>query len=511
MLPAMNARTNAPLRWLLLWLVAVLSLSSCAKLDDAPVCRPESRRCVGETAQFCDAEGHWSVPEICAAGTACIDGTCQAACGDACRPGQRRCSPEGVQVCEPGPAQCGQWGAPAPCALGERCTDGVCGADCPTRCEPGDRRCIGEGQFVECIVDAPCNAFGPPMGCGVSEEAGPLVCSGGQCGPSGSCADQCREGEWTCLTGAQAQQCVRGGEGCLDWSPPTDCAVGQICRGAVGCAAACESECDVGETRCLDGGVQTCVAAPSGCATWSAISPCAAGSQCQNGQCDLQCVPECAAGQVRCGPSGGVQGCDTSGPCPRFGAEVACAAGEQCAGAGVCGVCEPGATEARGCGNCGQQTRTCGEDRRWGEFNACSGEGVCTPGMEMACGRCGVQRCNDACQWDGCGGEGVCDPGATEPCGNCGTRACNGACQWDACGGQGVCAPGQRRDCNQCGEQGCTNRCRWETCNNGDGTEFRRCNECGWQFCCPNGDWCGCAPHYTCGRNQSCEGTGQCL
>ena len=501
---------NGTLRWIVTFVAAAWCLLGCARLDDAPVCRPEARRCAEGTAQFCDAEGHWSVPEICPMGTACVNGTCQSACGDACRPGERRCAPEGVQVCERGASTCGQWGLPQPCGLGERCESGTCVDDCAAACEPGALRCLGEGQWVECLADPPCNGFGPPTDCGVSEEAGPLVCSGGVCGPVGSCADQCREGEWTCLTGAQAQRCERTPGGCLDWAVAVECAVGQICRGGQGCASACEDECEADVSRCVDGGRQVCVVNPAGCAVWGAITACGDGT-CEDGRCADTCTPECSPGQTRCGPGGGVETCDLAQDCPRFGPEVPCNEGAQCAGAGVCGVCEPGQTEAQACGNCGQQVRTCGEvDRRWDDFGACEGEGVCTPGSEQACGRCGVQRCADDCTWGPCEAEGVCDPGTREACGNCGSRGCNAACQWDACGGEGVCAPGERRDCNACGEQGCTAQCQWEPCNNGDGTEFRRCNTCGWQFCCPNGNWCDCAPHYACDGGRSCVGSGQC-
>ena len=500
-----RAAFGAP--FLLTSLGLLLTLLGCAKVDDSPICRPGERRCQDGTAQFCDDRGRWSVPEICAANSACVDGTCQSACGDTCRPGEKRCSPAGPQACDRTGAGCGAWGQPVPCGLGEVCQDGVCQKNCPIQCTDGQTRCVGPNAFVVCDVTGACPKWIDWQGCPPDEEGGVQTCTGGTCHAAGSCADQCRDGEIVCLTEVQSQVCARTAEGCLDWAAPLDCPADQRCHAAAGCGARCMDECQVNETRCDAGGVQTCVAGAEGCTVWGAISACPGA--CAEGACQDVCQPDCAAGAQRCGPGGGVQACESLNDCLKWGSEVACAAGEQCAGEGVCGVCEPGATEAQGCGNCGTQTRACGDNRQWSPWGECAAQGECMAGQEQACGRCGVQRCGQDCHWGGCENEGPCTAGQTQPCGNCGTATCNGSCQWGGCGGEGVCAPGATDACNQCGNRGCTGQCSWEPCNNGDGTLWRRCNDCGWQFCCPNGDWCGCAAHFSC-NGGSCGGAGVC-
>ncbi|MEO1172933.1 MAG: hypothetical protein AAFX94_12920 [Myxococcota bacterium] len=69
---------------------------------------------------------------------------------------------------------------------------------------------------------------------------------------------------------------------------------------------------------------------------------------------------------------------------------------------GVSTSCQTGDVDTSPCGNCGQRTRTC-VNGFWGEYSACSSEGVCTPGETTAgtCGTCGerVDRCSDRCEW----------------------------------------------------------------------------------------------------------------
>lgn len=496
---------NAGLRFLAALLVL---LAGCARIDDDPICRPGERRCQEGTSQFCDDRGRWSVPEICPAGTTCIEGTCAAACGDACRPGQKRCSPSGPQACARNIEGCGEWSAPEPCGLGERCENGACITDCPIACEADQTRCVGPDAFVICDASDTCPKWTNWQGCPPDEEGNLQICTGGSCHAAGSCADQCREGEIVCLTQVQSQICARTAEGCLDWAAPLDCPADQRCREGQGCGAACQDECDLDAVRCAEGGRQACLRGPTGCAAWGPVEACR--GVCVDGECEVEmCQSECEPGAIRCGPEGGVQTCEEADGCGRWGAEVPCGEGQSCAGAGVCGVCDAGQEEAQGCGNCGTQRRICGENGQWGEWGACENQGECVAGAEEACGRCGVRHCSNECRWGACENEGVCTAGETRACGNCGRETCNAQCQWGGCEGQGVCAPGEVSDCNECGHRSCTGACQWEGCGNGDGTLWRRCNDCGWQFCCPNGDWCNCAAHFGCASG-SCVGAGVC-
>lgn len=82
--------------------------------------------------------------------------------------------------------------------------------------------------------------------------------------------------------------------------------------------------------------------------------------------------------------------------------------------------CNPGQTEARGCGRCGRQTRTCGGNCRWGGWSGCEGQGPCAPGdrQEEACCDCGrrARTCGGNCQWQDWGACGGPNPPGPPPC-----------------------------------------------------------------------------------------------
>ena len=103
--------------------------------------------------------------------------------------------------------------------------------------------------------------------------------------------------------------------------------------------------------------------------------------------------------------------------------------------------CTPDTDETVACGNCGTQTRTCNAGT-WGEFSACTDEGVCTPGASdegTVCGNCGVLQsvCTAECTWPDdavCTNEG-CLPESTETeaCEggeNDRVRTCSASCEW---------------------------------------------------------------------------------
>ena len=100
--------------------------------------------------------------------------------------------------------------------------------------------------------------------------------------------------------------------------------------------------------------------------------------------------------------------------------------------------CNPGDGQSQSCGNCGTQSRGCGNDGKWGGWGACSSEGVCAPGAteEKTCGDCGSAKrsCSASCQWNGyaaCAGTpgaevadaGTCSTGRMGACG-VGTQRC---------------------------------------------------------------------------------------
>lgn len=445
-------------------------------------CIPGARRCVGNSAQVCTGGSAWSLPQNCGSAT-CIEGSCQVSCAQACMPGETRCAPEGLQQCESGADGCGVWSAPQACVEGQRCVDGAC-ADpgCDAQCTPGETRCVGPA--VSTCQDPECPQWGEPIGCVEGQ-----VCASGACTDDpGMCEDECEVGERVCLGPDQEQRCERQDSGCLDFSPAVACAEGRRCAPGEGCVAACSApECQVGETRCFQGGVQRCVETPEeGCVIWGAVIACDAGAQCQAGMCAAACVPECVVGEQRC-TEGGRQTCQRVDDCERWGAEEQCPAGTQCQGEGQCGVCSDGDFEERPCGNCGSQSRRCNSDGTWGNWAACGGEGRCAPGTQRDCGNCGRETCSNQCQWGGCQGAGVCAPGEL--------------------GAEGSCA--------ECGRAICNNLCQWgDLCDTDDGRVWQRCNDCGWQYCSPQGRWFPCARpaenNFACGGGLMCSATGLC-
>ncbi|HEX8794474.1 MAG TPA: hypothetical protein VF765_26195 [Polyangiaceae bacterium] len=137
--------------------------------------------------------------------------------------------------------------------------------------------------------------------------------------------------------------------------------------------------------------------------------------------------PVCTPGDSQCSGNG-VQTCDASG---QWGAVSPCS-GQTCVNGACQGVCGPTDTQVVPCGNCGQETDTCGSDGNWVQ-GTCGGKGVCSPG-DLQCGGSGgnqPQVCSTACKWANNGPACM----ATNPCMNgqcvCGTGTCTGCCASD--------------------------------------------------------------------------------
>ncbi len=91
--------------------------------------------------------------------------------------------------------------------------------------------------------------------------------------------------------------------------------------------------CSIGDARCFDDGVASCIEAGPGCMTWSTPVPCPVdASACSNGACAPTCVDECASGQTRCESSIFQSSCGNSDgdPCLEWGPAAACAATQTC-------------------------------------------------------------------------------------------------------------------------------------------------------------------------------------
>ena len=110
--------------------------------------------------------------------------------------------------------------------------------------------------------------------------------------------------------------------------------------------------------------------------------------------------------------------------------------------------------------------------------------------------------CSTQCQWENqgiCDGNGVCTQGDTKPCGDkCGVQVCNNQCQWLACINEGACVAGtiqygKAAQCNACQQKKCTAQCQWPSlcevtaeseCSPGD---EQPCGSGGVKFCAPGG------------------------
>ncbi len=117
----------------------------------------------------------------------------------------------------------------------------------------------------------------------------------------------------------------------------------------------------------------------------------------------------------------------------------------------LAGDCQADETQREDCGQCGERTRTCGNNGLWLPWGDCDNEGECQPGATRneACGRCGsrTQTCTAQCAWGAagdCEDQGECEAGATgqQPCADGEgqqTRTCGPDCTW---GDYGDCQTG---------------------------------------------------------------------
>ena len=102
------------------------------------ICEPDTRRCVGDSVEACDASGNgFGVVEVC--NTACRGGECVE---PVCAPGDRRCAGDEVEIC-------------AEDGLGYRfrraCDTGCVDGDClDPICEPFTQRCSGLTRNLQC-------------------------------------------------------------------------------------------------------------------------------------------------------------------------------------------------------------------------------------------------------------------------------------------------------------------------------------------------------------------------
>jgi hypothetical protein len=294
-----------------------------------------------------------------------------------------------------------------------------------------------------------------------------------------------------------------------------------------GSATCLDNACSPGETRCLEGKLDTCVTR-DGCARWSGASACAEGLVCTGAAPGARCEcppppPGCEnGGGTRCESSGVAVTCATNearcvvGPPQR----VTCPASQPCTGAfpgARCSNCPPAPAECVGrtgrfCNAAGlivecvsDPQTTCislGPPRSCELGKACQGAfpdaacGCRAANVGAPCGMCGgITTCDGGCsvptppsygqRCSDCGGTIQCNGACSAPnppnlgmsCGSCqGTTTCNGSCSVPD-------PPNLGRTCGCGGQIRCDGSCSVPAPAN----LGQPCNGCGTIVCGPGG------------------------
>ncbi len=402
---------------------------------DACDCEPGPERCNGQDDD-CDGEIDESPEGV----------------GDPCATGAVGVCADGVRTCTAGVGGC----APVRMAEAEQC-DGL------------DNDCDGATDEALPQVGAPCETAeagacaagawvcAPPEGLICLSEAGPSVevcdgldndcdgvtdnlpevaaapCVTGQPGGCALGAEQCLDGELSCVPDAAPRD-----ETCDGTDEDCDGTIDEAMRNACGrCGALPEDGCDGVDADC-DGVIDEDAACPGmgACVAGRCVDPCVnfecpGGLVCRDGVCVGPCdLVTCDAGE-RCDPA--------TGACVDPCADVDCRPGEVCAD-----------------GECG------GEDDC--AFTGCPADERCVAGAcepdpcaEVACDAdafCRAGRCVDSCAAVACAADEVCVDGAciSAPCdGRCpdGAACVDGECVADPCDGV-QCAMGEACIAGRC-------------------------------------------------------------
>jgi hypothetical protein len=303
-----------------------------------------------------------------------------------------------VTACESNSGEASDEGRPTPSSNDGTEPEGDADADAgPSSTTPGDEpasscknkctakavQCSATSNAVEACVKGSngCTDWSAKTPCSSSE-----VCSGGAC--VSQCTNQCTVGAKQCgALGAGVTTCEMKPSGCTDWSAPVACDAGKTCSGGQ-CSASCTNQCTVGAKQCsgTGNGVATCQLMPNGCTDWDTAAPCAGGTTCSGGACVAQCSNQCTAGTKQCaGVSNGVSSCvvKPSG-CTDWDTPLACGGGTTCSG-GACvtqctNQCTLGASQcvANGVSTCVVGTGGC---TTWNTPAACAGGLTCAGGV----------------------------------------------------------------------------------------------------------------------------------
>jgi len=381
--------------------------------------RCNSGVCVSEEVMHCD-DGNPCTEDQCDLEVGCVwlprIGSCDD--GNVCTESDS-CN---AGVCEAGVYVCDDCTADSDCAPhddGDAC-NGV------LFCDLASQRCRTLSDSVTiCLNDSPClaNTCDPNTGQCVST-ARP---DGTVCSDESLCTmeDRCQEGACVGI----ALQCPAQSGGCT----ATHCEPLTACQNAALSDIPCQDGnlctsndvCEMG--TCVGTSLETCdCSADSDCTIYDDDDQCNGRVRCIQSECvtDPSTV-------VHCAPPGGP--CQTvtcqaeSGECLTLATLGVCADGDACTVDDTCSA-----------GVCVGQPLVCDDEDPCTQ-DSCESAIGCVfapiPGCEEGCDPpCAPgTSCEDGvCTVDGCNLEGACAPGTTLACG-CGVQTCNDQCQWGTC------------------------------------------------------------------------------
>ncbi|MGB0590069.1 MAG: hypothetical protein ACPGU1_10355 [Myxococcota bacterium] len=185
--------------------------------SDLAGCEPTTRVCEDDgTWSVCNDQRTWGPPNVCEAGTTCLDGHCRV---PLCTPESVRCASWTVRRrCE---ASGLKWAAPEPCGTDEICHEGQC-----LTCFPGEPTCATLVASAICGEDGVSFPMDDISSCGGEERCHE---------PTGIClAEECTAGDTVCSGILGLHDCLPSG---TRFSPEVvPCGPSEVCS-AAGCTA----------------------------------------------------------------------------------------------------------------------------------------------------------------------------------------------------------------------------------------------------------------------------------
>ncbi|MBQ9396739.1 MAG: hypothetical protein IJU23_14635 [Proteobacteria bacterium] len=217
--------------------------------------------------------------------------------------------------------------------------------------------------------------------------------------PGKQCPISCQANDKKCSESAVMVCEINAETQCSEWVVSKKCNAGTHCDDTTmqcvqGCAEICD---DQNLKRCGADGVMQCEPDSAGCASWTTVDPCGAGTHCDETtmQCIKACTPECDIQTPAKCENGSLVSCklDDSG-CAKKHTDV-CKTGTYCdAEKAACESCKETCNASKRCSDKGVETCTPDEHgcAVWTLTETCKSNQACDK-SKLAC----VESCNPAC------------------------------------------------------------------------------------------------------------------